>query len=111
DRAVDRAERREQARHADREAGRRHGLLAEAGDEAIVAPSAADRAEPHRAARFVLDLEGQLRLEDGPGVIFEAADDGRVDANSINEVFSSQGCGEPGCLKRGLDLREFSYPS
>ncbi len=83
DRALDRAQRREQARDANREAGRRHRLGAEARHEAVVAPAAADRAEADRPAVLARRLEGQLRFEDGAGVIFEAAHDGSVDQNSI----------------------------
>ena len=55
----------------------------EPADEPVVAPAAADRAETHRMALFVAGLEGQIRLEDGAGVIFEAAHDGRVDADAV----------------------------
>ncbi len=46
---IERGKRGLQARHADGEAGRRHLLAGEAGDEIVVAPAAADRAEAHRA--------------------------------------------------------------
>ena len=52
----------------------------EAADEAVIAPAAADRAEADGAALFVFHLEGELGLEDGAGVVFEAADDGRIDS-------------------------------
>ena len=42
-------QRRMQARHADGKARRRHRLAAEARDESVIAPAAADRAEAHRA--------------------------------------------------------------
>ncbi len=71
--------RREQPRHADGEAGRGDRLGAEAGDEAVITPAAADRAEADGTAVLVLDLEGEFGLEDGAGVVFEAADDGGVD--------------------------------
>ena len=80
---AERGERRLQARHADGEAGRRHRLAAEARDEPVIAPAAADRAEAHRAAFLVLDFEGQFNFVDRAGVVFEAADDGGVDANAI----------------------------
>src|SRR5262249_51168221 len=76
-------ERREQARHADREAGGRHRLAAEARDEAIVAPAAADRAKAHGPAALVLRLERQLHLVDRAGVILEAAHDRRIDADAV----------------------------
>ena len=50
-------QRRLQPRHADGEAGRRHRLAAEARDQSVVTPAAADRAEPHRPALLVLGLE------------------------------------------------------
>ncbi len=78
--AFDGAQGREQPRDPDRKAGRGNRLLAEARDEAVIAPAAADRAEADRPAVVVLDLEGELRLEDGAGVIFEPAYYGRVDA-------------------------------
>ena len=83
DRAFDRAQRRKQPRDADRKAGRRNRLRAEARDEPVIAPAAADRAEADRPAVVVLDLEGQLRLEDGAGVIFEPANDGGIDTNLL----------------------------
>ena len=54
-------ERRLQARHADREAGRRHRLAAEARHQPVIAPAAADRAEAHRAAFLVLGLEQSVQ--------------------------------------------------
>ena len=50
---ADQRERRLQPRDADGESGRRHRLAAEARDEAVVTPSPADRAEPHRPALLV----------------------------------------------------------
>ena len=76
---VERGKRRLQARHADGEAGGRHLLAGEAGDEIVVAPAAADRAEADRAALLVLHLEGQLGLEHRAGVVLEPADDRRID--------------------------------
>src|SRR3954463_4084594 len=73
-------------RHADRETGRRHGLAAEARDQAIVASAAADRAEAHRSALVVPGLEQQFDLVDGAGVIFEAAHDRGVDLDAIRTV-------------------------
>ena len=62
------------------------GSAAEARDEPVIAPAAADRAEAHRPAIVVLDLEGQLGLEDRAGVIFEPAHHGGVDADAIGTV-------------------------
>ena len=75
-------QRRHQARHADRDAGRRHMFAAEAPDQAVIAPAARDRAEAHRLAVLAFDREGQLNLEHRAGVIFEAADDGGIDADA-----------------------------
>ncbi len=75
-------------RHADGEAGRRHVLAAEAADEAVIAPAPADRAEHDGLALLVRHLEGELRFEDGAGVVFEAADDGRIDLNSVRAIAS-----------------------
>ena len=72
---ADRLQRRGEPRHADGETGRRNILAAEAADEAVIAPSPADRAEDDGLAFLVRHFEGELRLEDGPGVIFQAADD------------------------------------
>ncbi len=79
DRAFDRPQRREQPRHADRKAGRRDWIGAKAGDEAVIAPAAADRAEANGPAVFAGRLEGQLGFEDGAGIIFETAHDRGVD--------------------------------
>src|SRR5436190_17265993 len=76
-------QRRHQPRHADRNAGRRDVLVAEAPDQAIVASAARDRAEAHRLAVLARDRKGQLNLEHWPGIVFEAAHDGRIDANTI----------------------------
>ena len=70
-------------RDADGETGRRNVFAAEAADEAVVAPSPADRAEDDRLAFFVRHFEGELGFEDGAGVVFEAADDGGIDTDSI----------------------------
>ena len=78
-----------QPRHADRETGRRHRLAAKARDQAIVASAAADRAEAHRAAFFVFGLEREFDFVDRAGVVFEAADDGGVDADAIRSVAGS----------------------
>ena len=85
-RGVELAEHRErglQPRHADGKTGRRHRLAAKARDQTIVAPAAADRAEANRTAFFVLGLKREFDLVDRAGVIFEAADDGGIDANAI----------------------------
>ena len=78
-----------EARDADGEAGGRDGLVAEAGDEAIVAPATADGAEDDLLALLVGDGEGEFDLEDRAGVVFEAADDGGVDANAVGTVAGS----------------------
>src|SRR5205085_949627 len=65
---------------------RRHWLAAEARDEAIVAPAAADRAEAHRAALLVFRFDQQLNLVDRTGVVLETADDGGVDLDAIGAV-------------------------
>ena len=49
--------------------------------KAIVAPATTDRAETDLTTHLVSNWEGQLRLEDGAGVIFEPAHDGGIDAN------------------------------
>src|SRR5690606_3078122 len=74
------AERRVEPAHADREPGRRHRLAAEAGNESVVAPAAADRTEADGPAVLVGGVEGELGLEHETGIIFETADDRRVDA-------------------------------
>src|SRR5262249_6623010 len=71
-------QRRLQRRHPDGKTRRRHRLAAEARDEAVVTAAAADRAEAHRAAFFILGVEQQFDLEDRAGVILEAADHGRI---------------------------------
>ena len=83
DRAVDRPQSREQPRNADRKAGRRDRLAAKARDQPVIAPAAADRAEADRPSGLVFHFESQLGLEDRAGVIFEAADDGGVDAMTL----------------------------
>src|SRR5262245_61764040 len=72
-------ERCREPRYADRESRGGHRLAAEARDQAVITPAAADRAEPHWSALVVLDLEREVHLVDGAGVIFEAAHDGRID--------------------------------
>ena len=46
------------------------------------APTAADRTKHDRLALFVGHLERQFNLEDGAGVVFEAADDRGIDADT-----------------------------
>ena len=72
-------QRRHQARDADGKAGRRHRLAAEARDQPVIAPAAADRAEADDLALLVGDFGQQFGLVDRAGVIFEAADDGGID--------------------------------
>ena len=73
-----------QPRHADRKSGRRHRLAAKARDQTVITPAAADRAEAHRAAFFVLGFEREFYFVDRAGVIFEAADDGGIDADAVS---------------------------
>src|ERR1700737_2646817 len=68
-----------QPRHADGEARGRHRLTTEARHQTIIAPAAADRAEANWAAFFVFGFECEFYFVDRAGVIFEAADNGRVD--------------------------------
>ena len=74
----------EQARHADGESGGRNLLAGEALDEAVIASAAHHRAEADRLPALVFDGRGQLSFEHGAGVIFEAADDGGVDADALS---------------------------
>ena len=73
----------EQARHADGDAGGGNLLAGEALDEPVIAPAAHHRAEADRLPALVFDGRGQLGLEHGAGVIFEAAHDGGIDADPI----------------------------
>ena len=66
------------------------GSPREARHEIVVAPAAADRAEAHRAAVLVLDLEGQLDFEDRAGVVFEAAHDGGIDSDAAVAIASAR---------------------
>ena len=101
ERAADRLQRGEQPRHADRKAGRRHRLAAKPRDEPVIAPAAADRAEADRMALVVADIDQELGFEDGASVIFEAADDGAVDA--ISDLrHNPHACDEPGDLLKLL---------
>ena len=63
-----------------------HRLGAEAAHQPIIAATAADGAEHHVLALFVLHLEGEFDLEDRAGVVFEATDDGGVDADAVGAV-------------------------
>src|SRR5690606_20970214 len=81
-------ERGQEPRHADGEPGRRHRLADETGDEPVIAPATRHRSEAHGIALLVLHFEGELGLVNGAGVIFEAADDGGVDADTISAVAS-----------------------
>ena len=101
---VELAEQRErglQARDADGETGRRHRLAAEARDQAVVAPAAADRAEAHGAAFFVFGFERQFNFVDRAGVVLEAADDGFIDLDSILI---------PNLRNQATDFAQFSEP-
>ena len=75
-------------RNADRKACRRDRLTAKARDRALViAPATTDRTEAHWLAIIARDFEGELGLEHGAGVIFEATDDGGVDADTAVVIF------------------------
>ena len=89
-----------EARDADREAGRGDGLAAEARDEAIVAAAATDGAEDDVLALLVGDGEGEFDLEDGAGVVFEAADDRGVEDDAIVEAGSGDETEDRGKLLR-----------
>ena len=65
---------------------RRHRLAAKARDQPVITATATDRAEAHRAAFFVLGFEGEFYLVDGACVVFEAANDGGIDADTIGSV-------------------------
>ena len=93
-------QRMSEARHADREAGCGDGLGTEARDEAIISPAAANRAEHNLLALLIGDGEGQFDLEDRAGVVFEAADDGTVNANAIGAV--------AGCFDQAVHRPEFA---
>ena len=88
-----------QARDADGETGRWDFLAREAGDEIVIAPAAADGPEAHRLTVIAFDLERQLGLEHGTGIIFEATDDGGVDADTITRITRNS--------NKFLDIREF----
>ncbi len=59
--------------------------------EAVIAPTAADRAEAHGAAFFVFGFEREFDLVDGAGIVFETAHDGRIDDDPIRTI---AGCGD-----------------
>src|SRR4029078_10272217 len=75
---AERGQRGLETRHADGESSRRDVLAEEAADEPVVASAAADRSEAYRLDVLVGDQDPQLGLVDRPGVIFEAAHDGRI---------------------------------
>src|SRR5581483_1362683 len=72
-------ERIHQARNTDGDAGRRDIVGTKAPDQAVIAPTARNRAEPHRPAILARDRRSQLALEYRAGIVFEAAHDGRID--------------------------------
>src|SRR5699024_1192258 len=80
---ADQSERRLQTRDTNGEAGRRHRLATQARYQTVITTTAANRAEPHRAALCVIGLEQQFNLVNGAGVILEAADDRLIDADPI----------------------------
>src|SRR3984885_915250 len=91
-------QRRGQARHADGKSRRRHRLAAKARDEAVVTSTAADRAEARRAV-FAVGRECQFNFEHRAGVIFETANDARIEADAIRAVIRGP--------HQGADLLEF----
>ena len=54
--------------------------------EAVVASAAADRAEAHELAVFVLRLDQEFGFEHGAGVVFEATNDGGIDADTVDAI-------------------------
>ena len=86
--ALDRSQRRQEARDADRKAGRGNRLRAKPRHQPVVAAAAADRAEPDRPAVLARRLERQLGLEDRAGVIFKPAHDGGVDTDAVGTIAS-----------------------
>src|SRR6516225_1112140 len=92
-RRADGRQRRLQSRYADREAGGRHALAREAGDEIVVASPAADRAETHELSLVVAALEGELRLEHRTRVVVETAHHAGVHGNAIACI--ACGCEQP----------------
>ena len=92
-----------------RHARRGHRLAGEALDEVVVAPAARDRAELARLAVVAQDLEGQLGLEDGAGVVAEAADDRGVEDHAVRAV--AAGVEQGGDLLQLLDALRTRSPS
>src|SRR5262249_14053360 len=76
----------EQPRHADGKTGRRHRLVAEARDEAVVTAAAADRAETNGAAFVVLGVEQEFDLEDGAGVVLQATNYRGIYPDAISAI-------------------------
>src|SRR6185503_10366332 len=74
---------RHQPRYADGKSGGRYRLAAKARHEPVVTPAACHRAEAHRAAVLVGDLEGELHLVNRAGIVFEAAHDRRIDPHPV----------------------------
>ena len=72
-----------QPRDADGETGRRYRLAHEARHQPVVAPAAADRAESDGTAFVVFGFDQQFNFVDRAGVVFESADDGRIDKDTI----------------------------
>src|SRR4029077_20055841 len=52
----------------------------------VITPATADRAETNRAPLFVLGVEQEFYFVDRTGVIFETADDGRIDTDAIRSI-------------------------
>ena len=73
-----------QPRDADGKSSRRHRFATEARDQPVIAPAAADRAEAHDLAILVGDFGKKLGLVDRPGVVFETANDGGIDADTAS---------------------------
>src|SRR5690606_10330532 len=84
--------------------GRGDRLAGETLDEVVIAPAASDGTELPGTALFVEDLEGQFGLEDGAGIVAEAADDGGVDDDAVGAV--ALGGEERGDLLKLLDAFE-----
>src|SRR5262245_34157165 len=81
-------QRRQQPRHADRNARRRHRLAAKARNQSVITPAAADGAEANETALLVLCFEVQINFVDRACVILETADNTRVDSDAARAITS-----------------------
>ena len=86
-------------RHADGKSGGGHRLAAKARDKPVISSAAADRAEAYGKPSSSFGRERQLNLENGAGVIFEAAHDGRIDCDAVDRIAPS--------IRQQYDLFEF----